>query len=88
MAISLRLLNEIDEWTEDNPLRRWRLASDPIVSVRIVAILLKVSIQSIYLWERGERKPDPKNIDGLKSLTGICTLDVDWEYWSKHRPTI
>lgn len=74
------------DWAEFNPLRAWRTKHD--LSRRIIADQLRVSVQCVANWERGDHKMTEQHFSELAALMKCATpmLKGMWTKWIKKRP--
>jgi DNA-binding XRE family transcriptional regulator len=66
-------------WLHRNPLRAWRRRH--AFSQPDAARELRLSRQTIYLWETGKRNPSTENWQSLTHLTGITPRE--WQAWKE-----
>lgn len=84
-SIQEPLIRELRAILEECPLRRWRQDND--ISFAELAQLLRVSTTTLQKWEGGAR-PNEKNMEKLKRLTGDGYFDQRWEQWQRTLPLV
>lgn len=78
-------MKRLQEWREDNPLRKWRAENG--ASMSDVANLIGVSLRTVSLWEAGDSVPSKSNLDAMLSLAGKDMGEL-WEMWLDNRPSL
>ena len=70
--------------TNVHPLRAFRLAQDPPLSIAQLADLLGVGRPTVFRWETGARKIDERFIHAVSEKTGIPARDLRPDLVEKH----
>lgn len=74
----------VQEWYEDNPLRRWRFAHHS--DARELEDAAEVPRGSLESWETGGGGPDARQMRRLVRATGLRDLAAHWAAWAAARP--
>ena len=70
--------------TNVHPLRAFRLAQDPPLSIAQLADLLGVGRPTVFRWETGARKIDERFLPTVSEKTGIPARDLRPDLVEKH----
>lgn len=76
---------QFKEWVDRNPLRTWRHAQDPKLSILESAERLGVGMSMVQMYERGVHKPGAKSADRFAEYLGADWSDR-WDAWLAARP--
>lgn len=74
------------DWIDRNPLRAWRLAHDPKISILEAAERVGVGMSMIQMYERGVHKPGASKDDTLTKLLG-ADWSSRWDKWLASKPS-
>lgn len=77
----------VKEWVEKNPLRAWRKAQKPPVTILESASLLGVGMSMVQMYERGAHKPGPDRAEAFAKVLG-SDWSTRWDRWTKSKPTL
>lgn len=81
--MSLRL--QVQDWVEQNPLRRWRKGPSRLTIMQTAA-LVGVSSLAIQMWEAGNSTPRSEHMRALARLMDQPDLPFLWASWKQERP--
>lgn len=74
-------------WVARNPLRAWRNAQDPTMSMMEAATRIGASMSSVQQWESGVALPSATHFAGIATLVGPQVLR-EWGLWFNERLTL
>ena len=77
------LSDRLAAWTEQNPLRRWRMENG--VKAAHAALQMRVSNYTLRLWETGSSTPTGASFDKMRALVGR-DMRTEWDAWESSRP--
>lgn len=72
-------------WVDRNPIRAWRFAQDPRLTILEAAELLGVGMSMIQMYERGVHKPGARSAEACATYLGE-DWSARWDRWLKSRP--
>lgn len=77
----------VKEWVARNPLRAWRLAQTPKVTILEAASLLGVGMSMVQMYERGAHKPGPDRAAAFAKVLG-SDWSSRWDDWLAAKPAL
>lgn len=82
------LKEQLTDWIESNPLRRWRHRQE--LSMMDASALLGVGMSSVQHWEQGAYYPSDDSVDKLAVAMKVKsdTLARNWKSWYAKKPSI
>lgn len=72
-------------WVDQNPIRAWRLAHTPKLTILDAADRIGVGMSMIQMYEKGVHKPGPDRNDTLVELLGK-DWSKKWDKWVEAKP--
>lgn len=73
------------DWIDQNPIRAWRLAHTPPLTILEAASRIGVGMSMVQMYERGVHKPGPDRDAALTELLGR-DWSKRWDKWAAAQP--